>query len=372
MPSVRTRTHRALRRWTPSASLLAVLLGIVPVTSVTPAYAEPVSDEAATPMARARFKEGVEFYDKGEYEQARASFLQAYALKKHPAVLLNLAWSSLKSGHTLEAERYFRQFLSEGKEITDKQRSDANDGLAQSRAKLGRIEISAPAGTDVTIDGERIGTTPISDQVTVEAGAHTIKFKGPDGAAETDSVTVLGGEKVVARFSKSAAVAVAPAPSAPLPAGETTPPASPPSSKSVDAVSASKPQTETSETPRSETHGGGLLAPPRNIVPVVVLGVVAAAGAATAIVAGVYFKNQAQSYADQSEQTIRASLPKGTNAPGHLSHATQRRLRSSVRDVFEQPESGERGRNGREHRDHRRRRGAPRGNHLLARRRQGR
>jgi Flp pilus assembly protein TadD len=95
-------------------------------------------------MARARFKEGVEFYDKGEFEQARVSFLQAYALKKHPAVLLNLAWSCLKSGHVLEAEHYFKQFLTESKDITDKQRADANDGLSQSHAKLGRIEIVAP------------------------------------------------------------------------------------------------------------------------------------------------------------------------------------------------------------------------------------
>ena len=84
--------------------------------------------------------------------------MQAYALKKHPAVLLNLAWSCLRSGHALEAERYFKQFLNEGKDITDKQRADANDGLTQSRAKLGRIEIQAAAGTDITIDGDHVGT----------------------------------------------------------------------------------------------------------------------------------------------------------------------------------------------------------------------
>ena len=84
-----------------------------------------------------------------------ASFLQAYALKKHPAVLLNLAWSCLKSGHAMEAEKNFKLFLSEGKDITDKQRADANDGLNQSHSKLGRIEVSAVPGTEVTVDGEK-------------------------------------------------------------------------------------------------------------------------------------------------------------------------------------------------------------------------
>ena len=98
----------------------ALILALAPATLPVRAWAQPAED-ATTSMARARFKEGVEFYDKGEFEQARASFLQAYALKKHPAVLLNLAWSCLKSGHAMEAEKYFKQFLSEGKDITDKQ-----------------------------------------------------------------------------------------------------------------------------------------------------------------------------------------------------------------------------------------------------------
>src|SRR5271169_4563490 len=199
--------------------VVALLLALA---SPTPSFSAFAQDDATTSMARARFKEGVEFFDKGSFEQARASFLQAYALKKHPAVLLNLAWSCVKSGHALEAERYFKQFLTEGKDITDKQRADANDGLTQSHAKLGRIEISAAAGTEVTVDGEKVGTAPLSDAVSVEAGAHTVKFKGPDGATDTQSVTVLGGEKQVARFGKAGpAAAVTTAPTSAPPA-ETT------------------------------------------------------------------------------------------------------------------------------------------------------
>src|SRR5262245_63617281 len=124
-------------------SLAAVLLlAFAPVAFGAPAFAQP-ADDPTIKAARARFQEGVAFYDKGEYEQARAAFLQAYALKKHPAVLLNLAWSSLKSGHVLEGKKYFEQFLNEAKDATDKQRADANDGLSQAKAKLGRIDIQA-------------------------------------------------------------------------------------------------------------------------------------------------------------------------------------------------------------------------------------
>src|SRR5580704_18802399 len=87
---------------------VALLIALTPCTLVAPAVAQtPGAEDPITASARARFKEGVDFYDKGEYDQARASFLQAYALKKHPAVLLNLAWSCVKSGHALEGKKYF-------------------------------------------------------------------------------------------------------------------------------------------------------------------------------------------------------------------------------------------------------------------------
>jgi hypothetical protein len=51
-----------------------------------------------------------------------------------------------------------------------------------------------------------------------------------------------------------------------------------------------------------------LLAPPRNLVPVFLLGAIAVGGAATAIVAGVVFKGQAQDNANQTESAIRMAL----------------------------------------------------------------
>ena len=271
----------------------ALLIALAPGSFATTAVAQSGTDDPMTAMARARFKEGVDFYDKGEYDQARASFLQAYALKKHPAVLLNLAWSCVKSGHALEGKKYFDQFLAEGKDITDKQRADANDGLAQAKAKLARIEIQATSGTDVTIDGEHVGTAPLSDAVVVEAGAHTLKFKGPDGATDTQSVSVLGGQKAVAKFPQTAsggATAIPPAatsaPSSPAPS---EPAASPPADQSAKPADAPKEALP--------AHKSTLLVPPNNLVPAIALGAVALAGFGTGIAFGV-IKGSAQNNAD--------------------------------------------------------------------------
>jgi hypothetical protein len=285
---------------------LALLVALAPVTLTGPSFAQSAAEDPTTAMARARFKEGVDFYDKGEFEQARAAFLQAYALKKHPAVLLNLAWSCLKSGHALEAERYFKQFLVEGKDITDKQRSDASDGLAQTHAKLGRIEVVAPAGTEVTIDGEKVGTAPLGEPVSVEAGAHTVKLHTTDGTTDTESVSVLGGEKATARFSRPAgappAAAAAPPPtSAPPPPPPESEPAAPPATAEPPA----EPAPEPAQKEPAPAHAGKSFVPD-NMAPVYVGGVLTLAGAGVAI-GMLVAKGQAQNRADSTAALIRSN-----------------------------------------------------------------
>jgi tetratricopeptide (TPR) repeat protein len=283
-----------------AVALLIAQAGLAPVTFTAPAWGQAPADDATTSMARARFKEGVEFYDKGAYEQARASFLQAYALKKHPAVLLNLAWSCVKSGHALEAEKYFKQFLAEGKDITDKQRADANDGLTQSRAKLGRIEVVATAGTEVTVDGEKVGTAPLPEPISVEAGAHTVKLKGADGATDTESVTVMGGEKATTHFAKAAIPVVTPPPPPPPEAPAPPPPPPPPEAEKKPVEAPSKKEAVAEKAP-----GKSLFAAPSNLLPAVALGAVAVAGY---VVGGVMvaFKNKAQSQANSTASEIIA------------------------------------------------------------------
>jgi PEGA domain len=214
----------------PRAGTLATVLSLT-IAAVSPTVARAQSDAAdasTTAMARVRFKEGVAFYDKGNFEKARASFLQAYALKRHPLVLINVAMSCLKSDHALEAARDFRQFLAEAKDITEQQRSDATDGLRQALSRVGQIEVSAEPGAEVRVDAEQGGTTPLSDTLMVEAGAHAVRIRARDGTTDTRQVVVAAGEKVTATFALARALTAPPPPSVapepPAPSAATVPP----------------------------------------------------------------------------------------------------------------------------------------------------
>ncbi|MGD0679876.1 MAG: tetratricopeptide repeat protein [Polyangiaceae bacterium] len=278
---------------------LAFLATISPVLLASrPCAAQSATDDPTTLLARARFKEGVEFFDKGQFELARAAFLQAYALKKHPAVLLNLAWSCQKSGHAMEAVRYFKEVLADGKEITDKQRADANDGLTQAQAKLGRIEIVAARGTDVNVDGNALGSTPIEEPILVDPGTHVVKMRGPEGA-DSLTVTVAAGEHAIAKSSRLPAP-VPPLPAPPLPPAEVpqsaAPAPAPPPPTTTPVVSPPAELPTSPPEPYRET-------PAMSVVPLIVGGVLTGAGAVVAVVMLVA-KNAAQGKANTSGQEI--------------------------------------------------------------------
>ncbi len=169
------------------------------------------ADDTAT--ARVRFQEGVELYDKGQYEKARAAFLQAWALKQHPAILLNLAQSSLRSNRPAEAARWFQQLLRDSQGITPAQKIEAEKGLAEARTKDGRLDVQTAAGAEVFVDNERIGVAPL-EPIDVEAGAHTVRVKGEP----EQKVTVSVGQILAVKIGSVAT----PTTTAPTPTASTT------------------------------------------------------------------------------------------------------------------------------------------------------
>jgi hypothetical protein len=270
-------------------------------TVITAPRSAEAQDDATTKAARARFLEGVEFYDKKNYESARAAFLQAYALRKHPAVLLNLAQSSLRSGHAAEAVKYFQQFLRESTSITPAQRSDADSGIAEGRAKLGHLEISAPTAAEITVDGTVVGNAPLPESVDVEPGSHTIKARMTDGATDTKTVGANAGEKIPVRFGASAATTVAPLP-------VTTPTSGTPqtssSSPTTPADGTDNPTQNLVTPPEAPGKNKGPLAPPKTMVPVYIGGALVVIGVADAIVFGLA-KQDAQNSANAGAADIK-------------------------------------------------------------------
>lgn len=190
--------------------------------------------DATVEAARQRFKEGVQFYDQHDYEKARLAFLQAYALKPHPSVLLNLAQSELRGGHPADAAAHFAQYLRENTEGSAAERKEAETAFSTARTKVAEVRLDVDTeGAEVSVDGEAKGKSPLSDPLYLMPGTHSIEARAGDQSGRT-SLTVTAGQSTTSQIrlsQPSAAAAPAAAQRATTPAAgaetETLPPETP-------------------------------------------------------------------------------------------------------------------------------------------------
>ncbi|HKY38656.1 MAG TPA: hypothetical protein VJN18_22085 [Polyangiaceae bacterium] len=201
-----------IKRLTTAAALLGALL-LVPA----PARAQ---DDVTLTMARERFKEGVGYFDKKDFAKARVAFLQAYALKKHPAVLLNLAQSELRSGHEADAAKHFAQYLREHKDATEAERQGAETGLTAAKALVAEVTLEVDStGAEVYVDGDLEGQVPLPGSIYLSLGSHQIEARR-DGKTASTTVNASAGQSHSVKLKMAAGTKQARARAAPSGSGE--------------------------------------------------------------------------------------------------------------------------------------------------------
>jgi hypothetical protein len=193
------------------AARLLCALGVA--LSIANAGTARAEDDATIEMARQRFREGVQFYDQHQFEKARLAFLQAYALKPHPSVLLNLAQSELRSGHPDDAATHFSQYLRVNTSATDAERQEMNAGYNIAKSRVGEVSLTVdPSGAQVVVDGADKGAAPLTDPLYLMPGSHTIEARSGDRKS-AKSITLSAGQSVTVAITVRGNIAAAGAPS---------------------------------------------------------------------------------------------------------------------------------------------------------------
>jgi hypothetical protein len=201
------------------------------------------ADTKAVRDAQARFAEGLARVKSGDYEAARLSFVQAYVVLHKPDILWNLALAEEKSGHPLDALRHFKELTATASADVD--RASAQKHAAALMGQTGHIDVRAPSGTPLTLDGvQDAGTTPLVEPLDVAPGKHVIEGKLPEGTKSV-AVDVAAGEVAVATLtgtpSSTSTSTPTPTPtstSTPTPTPTSTP--TPPDSDSGPPVSSAR------------------------------------------------------------------------------------------------------------------------------------
>jgi hypothetical protein len=159
-----------------------ILLGIC--LSVGHARAE--ADQGSAPAglsgpaeakARQTFKEGIEAFDRRDFEAARVAFLQTFALKPSvPVVRRNLGLAEIYSGHYLDGARRLARVLHTTGEGTAEDRARMLDSLKKAEAHLERLTIEVNVdGADIAVDEADLGASPLPFVWYVAPGAYRVR-----------------------------------------------------------------------------------------------------------------------------------------------------------------------------------------------------
>jgi hypothetical protein len=212
-----------MRRAVRCALLAAALIA-------TAAPAARAAGDKAIREAQARFEEGIARVRAGDFEAARVSFAEAYAVIRKPDILWNLALSEEKSGHLLEALGHFKQAAREA--VDDSERVKAQKHVDVLMGQTGHLEVLAPPGTQLALDGVAAGVAPLSEPLDVAPGKHRVESRSLQGLKKTTDADVVTGQ--VAHVSFMTADTSAP-PAATIPEANAAVPSASTDVQPVDA-----------------------------------------------------------------------------------------------------------------------------------------
>ncbi len=256
------------------ASVSFILVLVLTSWSIFPrtATATVPNDEAA----KKHFQQGVAFFQDEDYDAAYVEFEASYNANGNFKVLYNLGLALQALHEYVKAESVLKKFLTEGVgKIPSDELAEVNDILLDLQYAIGTVVLACSEdGAAVTIDDEDRGTTPLLDPVRLDAGSHMVVVTKEGFEPWVTKLSLTGGVSIT--------IEIAPKPLQPAP---------PPEQPAAVGIAPPTPEVETEHEPpafQAEETGGkkGF----DKIAPVpffTFLGLTLAAGAGTAIAAGV-------------------------------------------------------------------------------------
>ncbi len=161
--------------------------------------------------AMAAFKEGKELFNAGEFARASDAFRKANNLKPNWKLLYNIGQceaAAKRHGLALEA---FEAYLSQGgDDIPEGRQVEVSEEVKRLRGMVGEVEVNAPDGAAVVVDGVERDKAPLPGPLMVAAGVtHQILVKLGDEVLLDRSIKVSSSKTVTVEVEAGPQPAVA-------------------------------------------------------------------------------------------------------------------------------------------------------------------
>ncbi|HKY39566.1 MAG TPA: PEGA domain-containing protein [Polyangiaceae bacterium] len=164
-----------------------------------PAEAPPAAGDDAEKRkeeAKVRFQRGLELVQNESWDAALAEFLASRKLLPTRVALKNAALSLRQLKRNVESLAMYNELLTQfGTSIPPEERKTIDDAVAQLKQSVGEVSVeSDQPGSNVIIDGQQQGTTPLAP-VAVNAGTHSVRIVKEGFEAFEAQVLVAGGQR---------------------------------------------------------------------------------------------------------------------------------------------------------------------------------
>jgi tetratricopeptide (TPR) repeat protein len=135
------------------------------------AFAQEEGDKKA---ARKLLAEGDRHFKKGDFENALIKYQKAYEAYPNSAIFYAMAQAEEKLGRDIEALTHYEQLISEGPDLPEELRTDAQARIGDIEKRIVVIEFDVrPLGATVTVDNVEIGQAPLDRPVRLMPGMHS-------------------------------------------------------------------------------------------------------------------------------------------------------------------------------------------------------
>jgi hypothetical protein len=177
------------------------------------ATAEPEPQPLDETARRSAYEEGKKAADAKRWTEALIIYVRLWRDRPTYDVALMLGQSELN----LKQYRLAAEHLSYGiRHLPPREKPEvlerAQQMLALVKAEISSVEFSvSPAGAEIAIDGQRVGTAPLDNEIFLDPGEHEIVVTAPGHQAGRRSLEVTAGE------GRSVTMALAPDKAEPAP-----------------------------------------------------------------------------------------------------------------------------------------------------------
>jgi tetratricopeptide (TPR) repeat protein len=171
---------------------------LAPAAAELPPLAESLKGEAKAEYAAARI-----LFEDGDYAGAITKLSKAHQLSADPRFLWNLAVAEKNLRHYSKVIDYVGRFLAAGAPyVTAADKTQAEELLLAVRDFVSEVTIETdPSGVTVEVDGQDVGTTPLSAPLSLDLGHRTLRLAKAGYRNEERSLKLEGGKPARISFA---------------------------------------------------------------------------------------------------------------------------------------------------------------------------